>query len=454
MKRIVCIMLAALIVFSVRFSAAANSENLNFSLSVASGKLTDRAHTTYENIEKITISANAPINAIYVVFYDAPTSFSVNGKTYSASFLHQFAEVESASEIELVFSKKTKVCDIFAFGDTVPDWVQKWTPPVDKADILLCPTHSDDDQLYFAGLLPCYAGEKGYSVQVAYLVDHSLNPQRRHELLNGLWTAGVTAYPVINPIADLYSESAEEALQKLSTYGVSEDDILDFQITILRRFKPQVVVTHDFDGEYGHGMHKLNAKTMARAIEISGDAAASPQSAEQYGVWSVKKMYVHLYEQNQVVLDLDTPLEKFGGKTAYEVSCEAFDHHKSQHSYSFLSWLRGKNNEYTKATQITKYSPTQYGLYYTAVGEDKQKNDLFENLTDYKTIAAKEKEKADAEAAEKAEQEKNAKLEEAVQKQKEKSRIIRIVSAAVLVAVGAFLLIRLAVKKYKNKRNG
>lgn len=447
MKKIVCIMLAALIVLSVTLTATANSEGFEFSLSASSGKLTDRAHTTCESLEKITISANSPITSIYIVFYDTPTAFSVNGKLYGASFLHQFTEVEAASEIELVFSERVKVCDIFAFGDTVPDWVQKWTPPVDKADILLCPTHSDDDQLYFAGLLPYYAGEKGYSVQVAYLVDHSLNPQRRHELLNGLWTAGVTAYPVINPIADLYSESAEEALQKLSAYGVSEDDILDFQITLLRRFKPQVVVTHDFGGEYGHGMHKLNAKTMARAIEISGDAAASPQSAEQYGVWSVKKMYVHLYEQNQVVLDLDTPLEKFGGKTAYEVSCAAFEHHKSQHSYSFLSWLRGKNNEYTKATQITKYSPTKYGLYYTAVGEDKLKNDLFENLTDYKTIAAKEKETAEAEEKARLEAEEKERLEIALQKQKEKNKIIRVVSAAVLVAVGAFLLIRLVVKK-------
>ncbi len=452
MKRFICIILAVAIVLSIGTIATASNENFSFSLSAANGKLTDRAHTTYESLEKIMVSATGSIKSLYIVFWDTPTAFSVNGKPYEAAYLHQLVEVNEGEQIEITFNSKTKVSDIFAFGENLPDWVQKWTEPVEKADILLCPTHSDDDQLYFAGLLPYYAGEKGYSVQVAYLVDHSLNPQRRHELLNGLWEAGVTAYPVINPIADLYSESAEEAIAKLEPYGVSEDDILDFQITLLRRFKPQVVVTHDFGGEYGHGMHKLNAKTMARAIELSGDATASPQSAEQYGVWSVKKMYVHLYEENQVVLDLDTPLSRFGGKTAYEVSCAAFEHHKSQHSYSFLSWLRGKNNEYTKATQITKYSPTQYGLYYTAVGEDKLKNDLFENLTDYKTIAAKEKETAEAEEKARLEAEEKERLEIALQKQKEKNKIIRIVSAVVLVAVGAFLLIRLVVKKNKKKK--
>ena len=39
-----------------------------------------------------------------------------------------------------------------------------------------------------------------------------------------------------------------------------------------------------------------------------------------------------------------------------------------------------KNNKYTKATEINEYSPTQYGLYYSNVGKDEKKNDMFENI--------------------------------------------------------------------------
>ena len=47
-------------------------------------------------------------------------------------------------------------------------------------------------------------------------------------------------------------------------------------------------------------------------------------------------------------------------------------------------WLNGKNNSFTSATQIKTYSPCEYGLYYSAVGEDKEKNNMFENVKDVK----------------------------------------------------------------------
>ena len=89
---------------------------------------------------------------------------------------------------------------------------------------------------------------------------------------------------------------------------------------MLRRFKPQVAVSHDFNGEYGHGMHKLNAAMMKRAVEISGDKSFFSETAEKYGVYTPKKLYVHLYGENKIVMDYDTPSEFFGGKTPFEMS--------------------------------------------------------------------------------------------------------------------------------------
>ena len=73
------------------------------------------------------------------------------------------------------------------------------------------------------------------------------------------------------------------------------------------------------------------------------------------------------------------------GKTAYEVSKKGYSKHLSQQWTWFTDWINGKNNKYTKATEIKTYSPLKYGLYYTNVGEDIQKNDMFENITYYKT---------------------------------------------------------------------
>ena len=89
-------------------------------------------------------------------------------------------------------------------------------------------------------------------------------------------------------------------------------------------------------------------------------------------------------------MDYDTPLEYFNGKTAYEVSKEGYKKHNSQQWTWFTGWINGKNTKYTKATQIETYSPLKYGLYYTTVGVDTQKNDMFENIIYYKDQEKKE----------------------------------------------------------------
>ena len=52
-----------------------------------------------------------------------------------------------------------------------------------------------------------------------------------------------------------------------------------------------------------------------------------------------------------------------------------------------------------KATDIKQYSPCWYGLYRSTVGEDVQKQDLFENLTSYEEDAKMEQALKEAEEA-------------------------------------------------------
>ena len=125
----------------------------------------------------------------------------------------------------------------------------------------------------------------------------------------------------------------------------------------------------------------LASAALTEAITYSSDKEKYPESAMEYGVWEIDKLYLHLYNENQIVMDYDVPLENFGGKTAYEVSCEGFDCHKSQHWTWFYKWIYGsEENPITKASQIRSYSPCQYGLYYSAVGADTEGGDFFENV--------------------------------------------------------------------------
>ena len=334
-------------------------------------------HSSGQNIT-ISIKSDESIGGIYLKYNNhAPVSGTLNDtvKIATNGFVHEFIDIDNSNEAKLSFDS-ADICDIFVFSEgEIPSDVQRWETGDEETDILLCATHSDDDQLFFAGLLPYYAGHKDVNVRVAYFINHYDTYNRTHELLDGLWHCGVKNYPDISSFSDGYSESYKGALSFLENKGHSYQDIFDFQKSLLEKYKPLVVVLHDFEGEYGHGAHILNAKSFIDVCE----------NGETY---VPEKIYVHLYSDNQIKLPIDESLDSFDGKTAFQVSQEAFGFHKSQHWTWFYGWIYGKGTKITSSTQIQTYNPAQYGLYYTRIGEDTKQNDMLENVVVYKERAS------------------------------------------------------------------
>ncbi len=330
-------------------------------------------HSSGENVS-IEISSDESMSGVYVIYNSIPSKGSLNDSTVIAEngFLHEFIPLNNVHNAVLSYPQ-TDICDIkvYSSGQLPPD-VQLWRKGEAETDILLCATHSDDDQLFFAGLLPFYASHIGANVRVAYFTNHFDTYNRTHELLDGLWHCGVKNYPDISQFPDAYSESAQDALLQFQNRGHSYDDVLAFQRELLEKYRPLVVVLHDLNGEYGHGQHMLNTESFLQVIEYPIENQYIPE-----------KIYIHLYEQNSILLDLDTPLEEFGGLSAFQISQQAFGFHKSQHWTWFYQWIYGKNSDITKASQIRNYNPGEYGLYFSSVGEDTDKNDILENVTTY-----------------------------------------------------------------------
>lgn len=378
--------------------------------------LHDKDLKTYRKSQEntaITLENASGIGSLYLLFDlecgEYTITDNVSGQVISAGgegILHEFIPFEAATtSVTIDFGAQTvRLSEIYVFSSgEVPDFVQRWQEPLESgADILLFSTHGDDDQLFFAGLLPLYAGEKGCRVQVVYLTDHrNLTNARVHEMLNGLWAVGVTAYPVFGSFADFRIDDLEGTYAEYAAQGVTKDDLLAFVVEQLRRFKPLVAVGHDINGEYGHGMHMVYTDRLIAALEVSGDESVFPELAEKYGVWDVPKTYLHLYEENAIALDYDHPLATFDGMTAFEVSQKlGYPCHESQQYTWFTGWINGKSEQITKATQISKYNPCKFGLYRSTVGEDVEKNDFLENLTTYAERERLEQERQEAERAE------------------------------------------------------
>ena len=362
----------------------------NSKKSISINKMIDEDYTTYIKIDSnstIEISNGIPIKSLYIMYelkgYKGTLEYNDKKMEIGTNnFIHEFVELsEETNSIKLKYDEDAIITDIYVFSNgKTPNYVQKWKVNDKETDLLLFSTHSDDEHLMFAGLIPTYVA-CGYNVQVAYMTNHSNNNQSRfHELLNGLWVAGVINYPELGPFPDQHSRDLNIAIKKLEQVNIKQDDIINWQVETIRKYKPAVVVGHDENGEYGHGQHKLNSKCLEQAVI---DTENSEYETNNYNEpWSVKKTYIHLYNENQIKLDVDIPLDYYNGLTAYQVSQLAFKEHKSQIKSGWVySWLCGPNGyEITKSTQLTKIFPNQFGLYKTNVGEDINKNDLFENI--------------------------------------------------------------------------
>ena len=124
----------------------------------------------------------------------------------------------------------------------------------------------------------------------------------------------------------------------------------------------------------------------------------------------------HMYTQNEIVMDWDQPYDSLSGQTPFEVSIfSGFAQHQSQLD-SFMWYYYG----YTKASQLPLFNPCYYGLYRTTVGNDQQKNDMFENVTTHGELDRIAEEKRLAEEARlRAEEEARLKAEEEARLQAE-----------------------------------
>ncbi len=366
--------------------------------------------------DTLTITSDASSQGIYIKWGTYPLggyTLTQNATTaqQDTGFFQEFVQMplEANVPITLKLNGAGKPVEIALYSEgSLPDSVHNWQQAVEKADILLLPAHADDEHLFFGAVMPTYLNMGNISVQVAYLVNHSTEPYRQQEMLNALWEAGLRNYPVIGPFHDQLSYSL---LHAKTIYN--EQEVTDYVADLYERFTPQVVVGHDFAGEYGHGAHMLFAECMVKAPE---QTEAKPQ-----------KIYVHLYSENEIIMEVDTPLETYGGRTAFEVAQDAFAHHKSQLTYFSVE-------------KSGAYDLRKFGLAYSLVSIDTG-NDMLENITPYSVQAQIQ---AEAEAA--AQAEKIAAEQAAAQKAAEESRIIaQSNSIAAQKAAQLNLLIYLAV---------
>ena len=259
-----------------------------------------------------------------------------------------------------------------------------WQPRPDKVSLMVINAHPDDEGIFFGGLIPYYTQVRELPVVSISMTsgDWSREPEvREAEFRNAVWAYGLRVQPIFPRFKD-YSSSLLSSLD--DNWDVWADGLLDGDgsdveegkekatralAKWIRKYRPDVVATHDLNGEYGHYNHQATAWATVWAVAM----AANPSvDIEELPSWQVKKLYINNYATNRIFhdfwqnLSIDTTGNGTADATPIDVANMGLNFHVTQ---------RQPNASTCYAVNETNSSwepfPCEWwGLYSTTVGSD------------------------------------------------------------------------------------
>ncbi len=175
---------------------------------------------------------------------------------------------------------------------------------------LLCVhPHPDDESISCGGVLAraadggvrtvvvtCTGGEEGENLAGIDLGSEDLVSHRRRELADALAALGVAQHHQLG-----YRDSGMVGTPANdnpdSFHRVSLDEAASALAAIIRRERPQVVVSDDAGGGYGHPDHIKAHRVTVRAVAL----AADPDADVPGDPWRVTKRYVHTLAKGRLL---------------------------------------------------------------------------------------------------------------------------------------------------------
>ena len=170
---------------------------------------------------------------------------------------------------------------------------------------------------------------------------------RTQELLSARRVDGGTQF--FTRVMDFgYSKSADETLNIWS-----KEEILEDAIWIVRKFKPDVIITRfPADGRAGHGQHEASSIIANEAFELAVDPDVFPGQLKYVEPWQPSKLFLNTgrwwnqeISESDSVLSVDIGLyDPLTGLSYSELGADSRSKHRSQ---AFgVTWTRGTSKEY------------------------------------------------------------------------------------------------------------
>ncbi|GGY90020.1 N-acetyl-1-D-myo-inositol-2-amino-2-deoxy-alpha-D-glucopyranoside deacetylase [Streptomyces poonensis] len=178
--------------------------------------------------------------------------------------------------------------------------------------LLLVHAHPDDESInngatmakYAAEgarvtLVTCTLGEEGEVIppRLAHLApdrDDALGPYRVGELAEAMKALGVTDHRFLGGpgrYRDSGMMGAEQNDRPGAFWAADLDEAAAHLVAVIREVRPQVLVTYDPNGGYGHPDHIQAHRVAMRAADLAADPGFRTEATETGEPWHIAKVY-------------------------------------------------------------------------------------------------------------------------------------------------------------------
>ena len=356
-----------------------SASDINYNINNLISQYFNNKNCFNNGIINIIIPKSKEIDGIYLKFFSPNNNYSIisyskNGKKLNyynisgSNIIHKYFKLseESKKIIINLYSDNPKyigICSLRIYEkDKVGVSVEQWKSQ-EKCDLMLISAHRDDEILFFGGTIPFYSFVKKKKVCTIFMSGNDII--RIREALSSQWSMGIKNYPIFMEFPGGFHDGINGTIKDFG----GEEKVLGKIVEIIRNYKPDVIVSHDINGEYGHPTHKTVPFLVQKAIKLASDKNKFFDSYKKYGVFDVKKIYLHLYKENKIIMNWNMRSAFLDYKTPFEVASVGYDKYNSQHKKWGMSFKR-----------VIKYPNNIYGLIHTTVGKDIKKDDFFENV--------------------------------------------------------------------------
>lgn len=181
-----------------------------------------------------------------------------------------------------------------------------WEAQPTKAAILVVVAHPDDEAGYFGGVMTYYGKILKLPIVFALMTNgHGNDPAgtnllRNNEAQCATWNYGIKNRPLFGGFRDACLNQNIECNWR--EWG-GREKAAEWVTYLIRKYKPDVVMANDLNGEYGHPNHMGAGHALMDAYYAASNPEKFKSQLESTGsnvngreivkVWQAKKLYLH-----------------------------------------------------------------------------------------------------------------------------------------------------------------